>query len=119
MLSEKILDLLRMQEVNVENDKNPVLDEDDSEPVPGRLDREMMVKLNINQRVRPELLDKNLKLDLKATRKRQSRRSGLIVPPNRRSTSVNNQAKVSMLQSRNLGGSLKLNDNSPSPFNID
>ena len=78
-----------MQELNVENDKNPVLDEDDSEPVPGKLDREMMVKLNINQRVRPELLDKNLKIDLKATRKRSSRRSGLFIPANRRSTSVN------------------------------
>ena len=97
-----------------------MLDEQDSEPVPGKLDREMMVKLNINQRVRQELIKKHLKLDMKATRNAKSRRKAFIVPNNKRSTSVNNNGgRISMLQSRNLGGSLKLNTNSPSPFNID
>ena len=90
------MDLVRMQENNVEHNKYPVLDEQDAEPVPVKGDREMMIKLNVKQRVRPELINKNLNLDMKYTRKRSARQSKLFIQPlNKKSTSVNNQARIS------------------------
>ena len=87
-----------MQENNVEHDKYPVLDEQDAEPVPVKRDREMMIKLNVKQRVRPEIIKKNLNLDMKSTKKRSARQSGLFIPLNKKSTSVNNQARLSMFR---------------------